>query len=255
VNAETNQGPTLLEGMRQRPLLVIAGALLLAGLVGSVQWFLAPAATNTGSLGLTPPPEASGTLVIAGPEATMARYTAQRAEFTTSDGVLELAAQALAGESPQSLRERLDVTASKTSNLVTINGQGRDGASATALVAAVMDAYRASVQEQVAGQSEAVAAALASAGDPASAALVRAQAAAYGDGVSFVVAPTSQTVEVRGLPVRGVLLGLLVGAGLGAFGAWWRADAAYRRAQAFGGRSVAGGPDRSSGPDQVLLPA
>lgn len=219
---------TIVDGIRAHKLLVVLIGLALALLAAAFTWLTSPGATASGQLGLVYP--ASGNVLLPLPtgDATMARYTSQRALFAKSDAVLEKVVATVPGVSLGQIRGATSVSASKAANAIIINVTRGDSEQALAIAQAVMDSYRTATSEDVAERSEALADGWEARGDFAKAKQVRIDGASFGDGVEFEVSPSLQA-QSRRILNKEVALGLLVGLGLGAMLAWYREDARRRR--------------------------
>lgn len=221
-------GTSVLAAVQRRPFLVLFVALLCAGLAGGASWYLSPPATATTTIGLVAP-DADNVLFpgITG-DASLGRYTTQRADFALSDEVLGAVSEAT-GTEIAALRARVTATPSTTANsfVVTVSGESVDQAvtTAQAIVTAYSDATQADVLARGAKESQAYR----DASDLRQATLVIAKSKAFGDGVEFIEAATAQNADPRTVPVRQIVLGGLVGLFLGAILAWFLLDRDERR--------------------------
>lgn len=220
---------TLVEAIRAHRLLVALTGLGFALLVAAYTWFTSPGATAVGQLGLVYP--AAGNVLLPQPtgDATMARYTAQRALFAKSDAVLAEVDATFPDESIQELRGRISVTPSRTANAILISATGDSPEQAVEIVEAVMTAYRVVTAADVEERSNASAEGWEARGDEARGVQVRLEGEAFGDGVEFEVSPTANEVQARSIITKEVALGLIVGLGLGSLAAWAREDGIRRR--------------------------
>lgn len=220
---------TLVEAIRAHKLLVFLTGLGFAVIVAAYTWFTTPGATAVGQLGLVNP--AAGNVLLPQPtgDATMARYTAQRALFAKSDAVLAEVDAAFPEQSIQELRGRISVTPSRTANAILISASGDSPDQAVELVEAVMASYRVITAADVEERSNASAEGWEARGDEARGAQVRLEGEAFGDGVEFEVSPTANDVQARSIITREVALGLVVGLGLGSLAAWAQEDGRRRR--------------------------
>jgi Mrp family chromosome partitioning ATPase len=208
---------------------------------------VAPGARATGTIALTTPRENSVLSAGSLGDASLARYTAQRARFVTSDTVMEAVAARLGLTDITALRRRVSVTPSNTSNILTITAEGDTGDEAVALAAAVIETYAAETQADVAqrteraistiretqeeitggladGSTEAPAAAETLSVLELQASELATDAELFGDGVEFVTAPRPEAVATAGPPLREFGLGLVLGLVIAATVAWLRAD-------------------------------
>lgn len=168
-------------------------------------------------------------------DASLARYTAQRARFIMSDEVMGAIGSAVGTTDLTAVRHHVRAIASPTSNIVTVVAEADTSAEAQELAHAAVDAYRRKTDSQV---GEITSASIDALDDqiqqvvapfddsvralPSSVsatvvelqlqiAELEANRAEFGDGVEFVTMPTDESVVVPGLPVRELALGVLVG--------------------------------------------
>jgi capsular polysaccharide biosynthesis protein len=221
---------TLIDAIRAHKLLVVLCGLGFALVAVGVTWLTAPGVSTTGQLGLVYP--ASGNVLLPQPagDATMARYTSQRALFAKSDAVLKEVASSVPGVTLEGLRTAISVTPSKTTNAIVVKSTADSPEKALAITQAVMDSYRTVTSEDVNARAAASADGWEARGDTAKAKQVRIDGASFGDGVEFEVSPSLQP-QTRLLLNKQVVLGLLVGLGFGAMLAWYRGDSRRRREQ------------------------
>lgn len=243
-------GPDVLEAMRRYWLLVLVCTVVGICLSGAVALLVrGSGAYAEGTVALTAPSQISVIAPGAQGDATLARYTSQRALFMQSDSVLATARQQVPPMDISSLREALSVQPSQTSTSVVVRAEASTVREATALVDAVVEAYRLETLRQVADRTSAAldsiaedvtelrqtlaanptqavaqsaATALAELTQQASA--LQADSAVYADGVEFVQAPSSESSGSSPAPVREMVLGGLLGFAIGATWAWLRAD-------------------------------
>jgi succinoglycan biosynthesis transport protein ExoP len=181
-------------------------------------------------------------------DAALARYTSQRALFTESDQVLELAASR-SNLSVDQLRAAVSVTPSSDSTSMVVRVEAGSPEAAVALVDQVVDAYAIATAKQVTDRTNAAQTAIDAqitrlntvlASNPSEAATESAaitisdltreaaarqtDSAVFDDGIDFVQAATLDSAVPVGLPVRFMGLGALVGLALACSLAWWRAD-------------------------------
>jgi capsular polysaccharide biosynthesis protein len=221
---------TLIDAIRAHKVLVILSGLGFALLAAGVTWLASPGVSTSGQLGLVYP--ASGNVLLPQPagDATMARYTSQRALFAKSDAVLKEVANSVPGVTLEGLRGAISVTPSKTANAIVVKSTADSPEKALAITQAVMDSYRTATSEDVNARAAASADGWDARGDAAKAKQVRIDGASFGDGVEFEVSPSLQP-QTRLLLNKQVLLGLLVGIGFGSMLAWYREDSRRRREQ------------------------
>lgn len=240
--------PTLLGALwrfRAMAAAIVAVAVVLATAVGLA---VAPPATASGAIALTTPPPDAVVTPGTQSEASLARFTEQRARFATSDAVLTRVADSLGRSGIEALRNDVSARASGTSNTILIEATDDDEDGAIALVVAVIDAYRTETEaefgrltdaaiESIESTQAEVAASLGTDPDDATASSVaatvgqlqleisdlRTTEAVYGDGVDFVNEPREGRAASPP-PVREALLGLVVGLALAGTAAWLRAD-------------------------------
>ena len=209
---------------------------------------------------LTPEPTASATIALKTPsqdnvltpgstgDASLSRYTAQRARFVTSDAVMGNVAAAMGTDDLNALRNQLEITPSSDSNILTITASGSSGADAVELASEVARAYAEETQKQVNSLTEAAlksidesAASVRSTittnntavNDAAASTLgqlqqrqaaIRTSSAVLGDGVEFVVKPDDSSVASSKLPVKEIGLGFILGLVIAGTAAYLRAD-------------------------------
>ena len=193
-----------------------------------------------GTIALKTPPANNVLAPGAQGDASLARYTAQRARYLTSDAVIEEVAKSQKGASAAALRSRIVATPSGDANLVTVTTTGATPAEAVALGRAVIAAYRQSTQRQIAGLTAAAIASidqssgelrLSGRSDQSTSSQLAIQAselktnsALLGDGVDFVEEPREDGVAIPGLPYKEIGLGVVIGLALAAVASWVRAD-------------------------------
>lgn len=245
---ETN-GPTVAKALwrfRWSAAAIVLGCALLAGGVGM--------ATGSGvqveAVLALATPRPSG-VISAGSlgDASLARYTAQRARFLTSDQVLGAVAESLDESNLNTLRARISVAPSSSSNIIMITTRGDDAEEAVQLAEALTRAYseqtRAEVERLTTGAIESIQREIesiqatvdalpgpASSGSAATtlselqlrANSLAVDAAIFADGVDFVVAPHEDAASGGGLPLRDAALGGIVGLVLASTISWIRAD-------------------------------
>jgi hypothetical protein len=236
--ASVPAGPvTLLDGIRSHKLLVVLFGLGFALLAAAFTWLGSSGASTSGQLGLIYP--ASGNVLLPLPtgDATLARYTSQRALFAKSDEVLTGVVSAVPDVTLQGLRRSILVSPSKTANAIVVTATAESPEQALTIAQAVMDSYRTATAADVNERAEALARGWEARGDTAKAKQVRIDGESFGDGVEFEVSPTLQPTS-RFLLNKEVALGLLVGLGFGSVLGWYLEDTRRRRgAKVVGGRS------------------
>ncbi|HRW40813.1 MAG TPA: hypothetical protein P5193_04625 [Microthrixaceae bacterium] len=217
------------------------------------------ASTAIGFL-LTPEPSATATIALKTPsqdnvlapgstgDASLARYTAQRARFVTSDAVLGNVGKSLGVDDLNELRDQLEVKPSTDSNIITITASGTTSDDAVRLATEVTRSYGEETEKQVndltdaalrsidesAGQVRATITGSNAAVNEAAAstlgqlqqkaATIRTSSAVLGDGVEFVVNPDESSVSSQQLPIREAALGLILGLVIAGTVAYLRAD-------------------------------
>lgn len=240
--------PSLLGSLwryRAMSVAIVLGMMVLTFLVTTQT---SPAATATATLGLRTPSADNVLAPGVQGDASLGRYTAQRARFINSDATMNDVAERVGVTDVTEVRARLLVTPSQTSNYITVKAEGDSAADAVALADAVVGAYRDQTAAQVAASTDAAVTAIQSqidvtlqnaegsagtvsdsavttvSGLQAEIAALRTSQAIYGDGVEFVVIPDVQSAVTRGLPIRPIALGAIVGLAIAVSLAWWRAD-------------------------------
>jgi capsular polysaccharide biosynthesis protein len=231
---------------RWMSVAIILGVTFLSTAAGLL---IAPPAQATATIALKTP---SPTSVLASGlqgDASLGRYTAQRARFVTSDAVVESVAEQLGRDDITTLRHEITAVPAATSNTITITTSAPSAAEAVELAAAVVDAVGTETAAQIAELTQAAVASIdstieeveATQGPNASSESRTAAAATISqllvekseilrssalldDGIEFAVAPRAEAVVEAGLPIREVALGLVLGLTLAATAAWLRAD-------------------------------
>ena len=214
--------------------LVVTLASLAAGLL------LRPEPTATATVTLKNP--GADSLLARGVvgDASLTRYTRQRADFVLSDEVLTAVADALPGYSITTLRGEVKVDASQNSNQLTVTASGENARKAVRLANQVVDSYRAATQRQVQRLTDSALSSIATTRrelldrkSPPSATLaelarqesaLQTDTAIFRDGVDFVQEATVEEAAAPGLPYRYVAVGFIFGAAFAALVAWVRAD-------------------------------
>jgi capsular polysaccharide biosynthesis protein len=209
-----------------------------------------PRAKAEATISLATPPANSVLFPGTQGDASLARYTAQRAAFVKSDAMLTDIAAHLAGKrrSITSLRHDLSASPSSTSNAITVVAEGDTDVKAVQLAAATVNAYQTETAKEVKDltgaavrsieNSSTLVQAEAGAGSDAvkssvantvsslaiQASAIRTSSALFGDGVEFVIAPRADAVTKPALPIREIALGLVLGLVIAATVAWIRVD-------------------------------
>lgn len=226
------------------------GIILVTATLGAAAGlFVAPPATAVATVALkTPPPDSVLASGVQG-DASLGRFTAQRASFVTSDAVIEDVAERVGRDDITAIRRKINATPSSTSNTIAITAKASSAEQAVELAAAVSAAYGAQTKLQIsaltavaigsidetmdevrasagAGPSPEVSAAVANTLSELQ--LEKSQidrsSALLGNGIEFEVAPKVDAVAVAGPPIREIGLGLILGLLLAATVAWLRAD-------------------------------
>ena len=233
-----------------------AGIVLFVVLVSITVGLLAqPRAQAKATILLATPPQNSVLAPNIQGDASLARYSAQRAAIVTSDEMLVPIAKSLAAKnkgasvrSITSLRRDLSAVPSSTSNAIIITAKGDSPAKAVQLATAAVSAYRSETVREVQGLTNAAVKSIeasaariqyeANLGSPSArssevntlsqlavqASQLRTSSALYGDGVESVVAPRTDAVTRPSLPLREAALGVVLGLVIAATVAWIRAD-------------------------------
>jgi capsular polysaccharide biosynthesis protein len=237
--------PGIVEAM-WRYRVMSAGIILVMVLISvATALVVAPRARATGTIALATPPENSVLAPGIQGDASLARYTAQRAGFVTSDAVLENVAAKLGSDDITALRRDISASPSATSNTVTITAEADTSEKAVALADAAVAAYRAetlndvnrltdAAVKSIRANAEGIPATAPGASDTQSGLAIQASeiqtsSALFGDGVEFVMAPRKDAVTLPSIPLREAAIGLLLGLVLAATAAWIRADREQER--------------------------
>lgn len=242
-------GPSVLYAMWRYKWMCVWIVLAFTALSGFVGIYLASPATATATLALKTPRQSNVLSPGIQGDASLARYTAQRAKFIFSDAVINEVARQIGEDDVDAVRKQITADPSTTSNVVNISVTASTPRAAVELAAATLAAYRSETLSQVkelsksaidsitASQNELraqVASSPAATVDAAVAASlsqlqlqasdIESSSALLGDGVEFAVAPTLSSVQTAGLPTRELALGFLVGLIIAGSVAWTRAD-------------------------------
>jgi tyrosine-protein kinase len=146
------------------------------------------------------------------------RFVENQVALMGSTSVLAATIKALELDStPTELAERVRLAARDNSTVITVRATAATPQEAKDIADALPDAYRQSVRQRVAEQTEAADVAAAAAKDPTTAAAVQTARAVYGDGVATVEKAALPKQPSSPQPVRNAvllgLLGLVVGTG------------------------------------------
>lgn len=226
-------------------LTIVVAVTALSGVGG----FLTQApASATVTLSLKTPGEDNVLTPGVVGDASMARYTEQRAQFVTNDMVLGEVAATLGGASISQLRQRITAQPITGTNAIEITADGPSADEAVLLAnttvaayrsmtAALTDELRRKASEELAASQEALRGAAANSNDPlaeaAATALadlqrqgaeLRVNALVYEDGVDFVNAARAEDADVPGWPLRALAIGFVLGTALAGVVTWMRAD-------------------------------
>lgn len=260
-------GPGLMSAVRRYWDFVLLVTVLVFALSTSIGYFLRGSAYAEASVALTAPGSENVLAPGASGDAALARYTSQRALFTESDEVLEVAASRAENMTVDRLRSAVSVTPSTDSTSMVVRVDAITPEHAVALVDLVVDAYALGTQKQVSDRTNAASTAIDAqiarlntvlASNPSDAAAQSASdtisdltrqlaarqtdSAVFGDGIDFVQAATVQSASPAALPVRAMALGLLVGLAVAVSLAWWRADRDRRLSEARSAEVLLGAP-------------
>jgi len=247
--------PGLVEALWRYRWSSMAIVVVAVGISIGVALMVQPPAQARATIALASPPEDNVLAPGTQGDASLARYTAQRAAFVTSDVVLGAVA-AVTGDDVTDLRSKVTATPSGTSNTLSVTVSAESRRAAVELAEAVVEAYRSETEAQIERRTEAAIRAIEESAASASgsrgattdaaarsatlsqlalrASEIRVSSALLGDGVDFVNAPRRDAVMGRRLPVRDAALGFVVGLVVAATLAWIRADRSRVRAAARG---------------------
>lgn len=221
----------------------VAGTSALAGV------FLAAPPTASAVISLTNPQPANVLAPGVVGDATLTRYTAQRADYITSNDVLRDVSSAT-GLTIDTIRHRLSVSPSSTSSVITVVATGSSRVDAVTLANGVVASYRTDTRSEVTRRTDAVTASIdadvkkindgvrgLSAGSPEAQAAAQSIAAlqskasgirtdnvSYGDGVDWATQPTENDVVVAGPPFKESAIGLMIGLAASMVIAWLLSD-------------------------------
>jgi Mrp family chromosome partitioning ATPase len=242
--------PGLLKAMARYWRMSLVIVLGLSALSAAVAWGSGAQVQVRATIGLSAPRQNNVLYNGVQGDASLARYTTQRARFVTSDAVIGAVAADLGRDDLTALRKDIIATASVNSNVVTVLVNAADAESAVALAQSVVDSYRNQTALQVDELTDAAIASLnesadeirnsVAAGEPSEAvnataadaigqlqiqaADLETSRALTGDSVEFVIAPRIDSVTMPGPPLRELALGFVVGLAIAASIAWVRAD-------------------------------
>jgi capsular polysaccharide biosynthesis protein len=227
----------------------LAIVLGVAALTTAAGLFIAPPARATATIALKTPPSASVLASGLQGDASLARYTAQRARFVRSDKVIEAVAKDLRRDDITEIRGQVSATPAATSNAITIVAAAPTADEAVELASSVVTAFGEQTAAQVDALTQAavesidqtIAEVQASLSPDASPETVQAvettiselrlqkseilrASAVLDNGIEFVVEPRAEAVVEAGLPLRELMLGLILGLVCAATVAWLRAD-------------------------------
>jgi capsular polysaccharide biosynthesis protein len=223
--------------------IVLIAVVLCAG----VGFLTEPAAQAKATIALVTPPAKSVVAPGVQGDASMARYTAQRAAFIKSDALLKQVAASLKRDDLTKLRRQISATPSTTSNTISISAEAGSEAEARSIASATISAYRSLTAKDVQRRTDAAvnsinASALGVAAAGANGAVapdsvaramsqlaidaseIRVASATFGDGVESVITPRADATRRPSLSLREAALGLVLGLFLAATAAWIRAD-------------------------------
>ncbi len=243
------QSPSVITALwrfRRMSLMIVLGVAALSAIAGVI---IAPPATATATVALKTPPQDSVIASGIQGDASLARYTAQRARFVTSDAVIEDVADRLDRDDITAIRRLVKATPSGTSNTVSITAEAANADEAVDLAAAIVDAFGVQTKAQIEDLTEAAVGSIdatisevqasingqssAEAREAVSSTIselrlekseIERSSALLDDGIEFAVAPRVEAVVTAGAPVRELALGLVLGLGLAATVAWLLAD-------------------------------
>lgn len=260
-------GPSLMTALRRYWDFVLLVTVLVFALSTSLGYVMRGSAYAEASVALTAPGSQNVLAPGASSDSALARYTSQRALFTESDEVLEVAAARAENMTVDRLRRAVTVTPSEDSTSMVVQVSASTPEHAVALVDLVVDAYALGTAKQVSDRTNAALTAIdaqitklntvlatnsTEAATQAAAATTsdlfreaaaqQTDSAVFNDGIDFVQAATVESATPVGVPVRAMALGLLVGLALAAGLAWLRADRDRRLSDARAAEDLLGAP-------------
>lgn len=243
INDEPHPG-VLASLWRYRAMSAAIVGVMLAVSIG-VGLVVQPRAQAKATIALATPPAKSVLASGIQGDASLARYTAQRAAYVTSDAVLHSVAVSLKRTDITQLRRDISATPSSTANTIVVVAQAGTRREALQLATATVAAYRSTTAADVKRLTDAAVASInasalhvqaASGSTPSNSVAttlsqlaveandIRVSSALFGDGVQFVAAPRADAVTGPSIPLRDAALGLVLGLLLAATAAWLRAD-------------------------------
>lgn len=236
--AETHPG--ILEAMWRYRAMSAAIVIVMVLLSVATALVVAPRARASGTVALATPPQNSVIAPGIQGDASLARYTAQRAGFVTSDAVLEQVARTVGSHDVTKLRRDISANPSADSNTMVISAEADTSEKAVALANATIEAYRDQTAQDVKRLTDAAVTSInanardipplsAGAADTLSqlaiqASQIQTSSALFGDGVEFVIAPRKNAVSLPSIPIREAAIGFVLGLVLAATVSWIRAD-------------------------------
>ena len=134
--------PGLLAAMLRYWRMTLAIVVGVTAFSAAVAWGTDAQVQVRATIGLSAPPADSVLYSGVQGDASLGRYTTQRARFVTSDAVIEAVAADLGRDDLTDLRRDIVATASATSNVITVLVTASDSESAVALAQSVVDSYR-----------------------------------------------------------------------------------------------------------------
>lgn len=207
--------------------VIVAGMTVLAGLAG---WFLTPKAVSTTTIGLVAPGADSLLAPAVSGDASLGRYTAQRAQFAESDQVLEPLSKKTQ-LTLAALRRMIQSTPSPNANSFDLTVTGTTAEESVRIATMTVESYREATRADVIMRGDLLAEAFLAAGDKKQATLTESRALAFGEGVEFVEAATLESTQTRSIPIKEMALGFLIGIFAAALIVWFLEDARLRRAR------------------------
>jgi polysaccharide biosynthesis transport protein len=235
VTVTNESGTGILEAMWRFRWMSAAIIVVMVLVSVGAGLLVAPRAAASATIALATPPASSVLAPGIQGDASLGRYTAQRAGFVTSDAVLEALAAKLGRDDITTLRRDISASPSATSNTIVITANADTGPEAVKLAGAAVDAYRSETAKDVTSLTENAvdsinksAAGIKDANTLSQlniqASEIRTSSALFGDGVEFVIAPRDDAVTLPSIPIREAGLGFVLGLVLAATASWIRAD-------------------------------
>lgn len=225
-------------------LIVVATVAISIGL----GFLFAPQPSATATIALRTPGQDNVLSPGATGDASLSRYTAQRARFASSDAVLENVGAALGERDLNALRDNLEITPSTDSNIITITASASTGGGAVELASEVARAYGEETEKQVGALTDAALDSIEESADEVRSTItsnniavndaaastlgqlqqrassLRSNSALLGNGVEFVVKPDATSVKTTTFPYKEAALGLVIGLVLAGTVAFLRAE-------------------------------